>query len=300
MLIKSRILLISAALLSLSACNANKGVSDAKAAPAATTAATVNGTTISTTTVDMLVKQRAAQGQPDNPQTRKDLVDHLTMQLLIAQEASKKGLDKTSEVIEQIDFTKQQILANAFIQDYIKNNPVTDAMLSTEYDKVKAQMSGNEYKARHILVASEADAKDIIAKLKKDPKAFEALAKEKSTDPGSKVNGGDLGWFDAHSMVPEFSDAVSKLSKGQVTQDPVKSRFGYHVIMLEDTRAKQVPPLDQIKEPLKQQVQQQNLKKLMDDMKAKAKIEIAAIAVPAPAAPKDATPILAPAEPAKK
>jgi peptidyl-prolyl cis-trans isomerase C len=208
------------------------------------------------------------------------------MQLLVSQEALKKGLDKSPEVIDQMDLTKQSILANAFVQDYIKNNPVSDDMLKAEYDKIKAQMTGSEYKARHILVEKEADAKDIIAKLKKDIKAFEKLAKEKSKDPGSKAQGGDLGWFDVRSMVPEFGEAVAKLAKGEFTKEPVKSQFGYHIIMLEDSRPMQPPPFDQVKPGLSQQVQQQNLKKLVDDMKAKAKIEIteAPAAVPAPAA----------------
>lgn len=282
MSIKSRILLASAAsLLTLSACNADQ---PAKATPSKDgVAATVNGTAISKNRVDLLVKQRAGMGQPDNADTRKTIIDQLAMQMLISQEAAKKGLDKSPEVLDQIELTKQSILANAFVQDYIKNNPVSDDQLKAEYDKIKAQMSGNEYKARHILVEKEAEAKDIIAKLKKDAKQFEKLAKEKSKDPGSKGNGGDLGWFDPRGMVPEFSAAVAKLEKGKFTQEPVKSQFGYHVIMLEDSRPMQIPPLDQVKPQLTQQVQQQNLKKMIDDMKAKAKIEITEAPTPAPA-----------------
>jgi peptidyl-prolyl cis-trans isomerase C len=296
MSIKSRILLASAAsLLTLSACNADEPgktttTPAASSTAAGAVAATVNGTAISKERVDLLVKQRTGMGQPDSPETRKSIIDQLAMQLLVSQEAIKKGLDKTPEVLDQIDLTKQSILANAFVQDYMKNNPVSDDMLKAEYDKIKAQMSGTEYKARHILVEKEADAKDIIAKLKKDIKQFDKLAKEKSKDPGSKDKGGDLGWFDPRGMVPEFGAAVAKLEKGKFTPEPVKSQFGYHVIMLEDSRAMQIPPLDQVKPQLTQQVQQQNLKKMIDDMKAKAKIEITA----APAAP-----AAAPAAPAK-
>jgi peptidyl-prolyl cis-trans isomerase C len=283
MSIKSRILLASAAsLLTLSACNADESAKTATPATKDATAATVNGTAISKNRVDLLVKQRSGMGQGDNAETRKAIIDQLAMQLLVSQEALKKGLDKSPEVIDQMDLTKQSILANAFVQDYIKNNPVSDDMLKAEYDKIKAQMTGSEYKARHILVEKEADAKDIIAKLKKDIKAFEKLAKEKSKDPGSKAQGGDLGWFDVRSMVPEFGEAVAKLAKGEFTKEPVKSQFGYHVIMLEDSRPMQPPPFDQVKPGLSQQVQQQNLKKLVDDMKAKAKIEI--MDAPAPAA----------------
>ncbi|MEI7432509.1 MAG: peptidylprolyl isomerase, partial [Betaproteobacteria bacterium] len=146
--------------------------------------------------------------------------------------------------------------------------------LTAEYEKIKGAASGTEYKARHILVKQESEAKDIIAQLKKNPKAFEALAKSKSLDPGSKINGGDLGWFDPRSMVPEFGAAVAQLEKGKFTEEPVKTNFGFHVILLDDTRAKQFPSLEEVKPMLEQQLQQQNLEKLLDDLKSKAKITI--------------------------
>lgn len=309
MLIKSRVVLTSAvALLALSACNskdADKTTAAGASASPAAVAATVNGTAISQKQVEMILKQQASQGMPDNAESRKMIIDNLAMQLIVAQEAAKKGLDKTPDVADQLEMIKQSVLADAYVQDYMKTNTVTDAMLTAEYDKIKAQAAGNQYKARHILVEKEADAKDIIAKLKKDPKAFDALAKSKSKDPGSKDKGGDLGWFDPRGMVPEFGAAVAKLEKDKFTEEPVKSQFGYHVIMLEDTRANPVPTLEQVKPRLTQQVQQQNMKKMLDDMKAKAKIEItAAPAVAAPASATAATPASAPvaaaADPAKK
>jgi peptidyl-prolyl cis-trans isomerase C len=300
MFIKTRNLLAGTAfMLTLIACNANE--SDKAAAPAGkANAATVNGIAISESRVDMIAKKRAAQGQPDNAESRKAIIDNLALQLLASQEAIKKGLDKSQETVDQLDLTRQSILTNAFIQDYFNTNPVTDETLNAEYDKVKAQMTGSEYKARHILVEKEADAKAIIAKLKKDPKAFAALAKEKSKDTGSKDKGGDLGWFDPRGMVPEFSEATAKLAKGKFTEEPVKSQFGYHVILLEDSRPKQVPPLEQIKPALKQQVQQQNLKKLFDDMKAKAKIEIVQAPAAAPTSAPAPAPEAKPAESDKK
>jgi peptidyl-prolyl cis-trans isomerase C len=280
MSIKSRILLASAvSLLVLSACNSKTGSTPA----AGDIAATVNGTPISKYSVDKIVGQRLAMGQPDTPETRKAIINQMAMQLLVSQEAIKKNLDKAPEVSDQINLTRQSILANAYVQDYIKNNPVSDDMLKAEYDKVKAQMSGTEYKARHILVAKEADAKGIIAKLKKNPKLFDSLARKYSTDPGSKGEGGELGWFDLHGMVPEFGAAVAKLKKGKFTLEPVKTQFGYHVIQLEDTRTKQVPTFEQVKPQLVKRVQDQNIKKLVDDMMAKAKIEITASPAAAPA-----------------
>lgn len=288
MLIQSRILLAgTAAVLALSACN-NSTTSGSAAPSKDAVAATVNGVAISNSRVEMLLKQRAGQGAPETPEMRKQVIDQLVMPLILSQEAEKKGLDKNQETLDQIDLNRQNVLARAFVQDYMKNNPVTDEQIKAEYDKVKAEMSGNEYKARHILVKTEAEAKDIISKLKRDPKVFADLAKEKSMDPGSKVNGGDLGWFDPRSMVPEFGAAVAKLEKGKFTEEPVKSQFGFHVIMLEDSRPKEFPPMEQVKEQLKNQVQQKSFEKLIEDMKAKAKIDI--VAAPAAAAPAASAP----------
>lgn len=274
-----RILIVSTvSIMTLCACNPSDQ-SKATAPSKDSIAATVNGTVISEKRVEMLAKQR--HGQPDNPEMRKEIIEQLSMQFLLSQEAIKKGFDKTPEVLERMDLSKQSILANAFVQDYFKNSPVSDDMLKAEYEKIKGQIAGSEYKARHILVEKEADAKDIITKLRKNPKSFESLAKEKSKDTGSKTSGGDLGWFDLSTMVPEFSAAVEKLAKDKFTEEPVKSQFGYHVILLEDSRPKMIPSLDQVKSELQQQIQQQNFKKLLDDMKAKAKIEIVQAAAPA-------------------
>jgi len=237
-------------------------------------AATVNGIPISQSTLEMFLQQRTMQGRPDTPEARKEIVDQLAAPILASQEALKKGLDKKPETASQLQLVRQNILAHAFVEDYMKNHPVSDQQLQEAYDKYKAENSGNEYKARHILVAKESDAKDIIAQLKKNPKAFEAIAKAKSTDPGSKNNGGELGWFDPHQMVPEFGAALAKMKKGEITEEPVKSQFGYHVILLEDSHPKEPPPFEQMKDSLKQRIQQEDLKKMIDDMKAKAKIEI--------------------------
>ncbi|MES2073197.1 MAG: peptidylprolyl isomerase [Pseudomonadota bacterium] len=309
MLIKSRVAIaVSAAvaLLALSACSPKEA--DKAAAPAAAAsadkgavAATVNGTAISQKRLDQIMQQQAVQqGMPDNAETRKLVIDNLAMQMLVAQEASTKGLDKTPEVAEQIEMTRQSILAQAFVQDYIKNSKPTDEAIKAEYDKVAAQ-SGKQYSARHILVGTEDEAKDIIAKLKKDPKTFATLAKAKSKDPGSKDKGGELGWFDPRGMVPEFGAAVAKLEKGKFTEEPVKSQFGYHVIMLDDSRPSPVPAMEEVKPKIAQQLQQQSLKKLLDELKAKAKIEItapAAVAAPASSAAAGAAPALG--DPAKK
>ena len=273
-------LLACAALIA--ACHSNNNTS--ATAEKSETVATVNGKAITKHSIDVIIKQTG--GHPDNAEARKAILEQLELQILVAEEAEKKGLDKSPDVVEQIDVLKQSVLANAFVQDYLKNNPVSDAALKAEYGKIKASMSGSEYKARHILVATEAEAKDIIAKLKKAPDSFASLAQEKSLDPGSKEKGGDLGWFDLTRMVQEFSAAVSKLEKGKFTEAPVQTQFGYHVIWLEDTRPIQAPAFDDIKANLTKQVQQQNLQKLLDDLKSKAKIDL----VKAEATPKDQAP----------
>ena len=281
----SRILLASAvSLLVLSACNPDDKAKSA-AAPAVKepAAATVNGIAIAKSRVDMIVQQGLAAGQPDSPEARKGIIEKLAMQTLAADEAIKKGLDKSPEIMAQIDLIRQSVLANAYVQDLIKNSTASDDMLKAEYEKIKAKITGTEYKARHILVEKEADAKDIIAKLKKDPGLFEKLAMEKSKDAGSKVRGGELGWFDLSRMVPEFGAAMSKLEKGAITQEPVKTQFGYHVIQLEDTRPIEAPPFEEVKPQLAQHLQQQNVQKQMEDLKAKAKIEIVDAPAAAPA-----------------
>lgn len=276
--IKSIILLTSvASVLTLSGCNSNENAQSSTSKEVAV--ATVNGKVISQKSVDMIVNQGAGGGRPDTPETRKAIVDQMVMQMLVAEDAVKKGLDKSPEVLEQMELIKTSVLANAYVQDYMKNNPVSATMLKAEYDRIKAGITGTDYKARHILVATEAEAKDVIAKLKKDPASFEKLAMEKSMDTGSKVRGGDLGWFDLGKMVPEFGAAVAKLDKGKFTETPVKTQFGYHVILLEDSKPIEAPPFEEVKSNLAQGLQQKNLKKQMDDIKAKAKIEIAATPV---------------------
>jgi peptidyl-prolyl cis-trans isomerase C len=282
---RSRILLAgTAALLALGACGPGKDAKPADPAATSPTVATVNGKAISQRTVDLIVKQGAASGRPDTPESRKAIIDQLSLQMVVAEEAVKKGLEKSPEVTDQLEAIKTSVLANAYVQDYIKTNPVTDDALKAEYERIKATVSGTEYKARHILVAREAEAREIVARLKKDPGSFAKLATEKSKDPGSAAKGGDLGWFDPRGMVPEFAAALSKMEKGKSSNEPVRSQFGYHVILLEDTRPVEPPPLDAVKAQLGQQLQQQNVQKHLDALKAAAKIEVVGAAASAPSA----------------
>jgi peptidyl-prolyl cis-trans isomerase C len=270
----------AASLLALAACNPATDAQNKSPA-----AVTVNGTAISQRTVDKLAKQNAGPGRPDTPESRRFIVDQLALQLVVAEEAVRKGLDKKAEIAEQIDAMKQSVLANAYVQDFFKNNPVSDDIVKAEYERIKATITGAEYKARHILVEKESEAKDVIARLRKEPGAFAKLAMEKSKDTGSRPRGGDLGWFDARGMVPEFGAALGKLEKGKFTLEPVRTQFGYHVILLEDSRPITAPPMEEVKDQISQQLQEQNLKKQLDALKAKAKIEISSAPAAAPAPP---------------
>jgi len=244
----------------------------AAAGPAmAQNVATVNGVGIPKARVDAIVKSQAAQGQPDSEQLRAAVRERLIELEVLAQEANKKGLAKSPDFQQQLELQRQQALANALVQDYIKANPVDDAAARAEYDKIRAQAGDKEYKARHILVDKEDEAKDIVAKLKAGQK-FEDLAKV-SKDPGSKDRGGDLDWNSPAAYVKPFSDALVKLQKGQYTMVPVQTQFGWHVILLEDVRATKFPPFDDVKNELKQRMQQQNVAKYVADLRAKAKVQ---------------------------
>jgi len=266
---KLRYILLGLGSLAIGACNAQE---PAKAAPAASGKfATVNGVAIPQARFDFLLKQSTAQGQPDTPELHKSLRENLIVQEIISQEAAKKGLDKSSDIALQMDLAKQNVLVRAYIQDYLKSHPVSDDALKAEYDKIKVQMGDKEYKARHILVEKQDEAKDIIAKLKKGEK-FEKLA-EKSKDPGSKANGGDLGWNSPATFVKPFSDVLVKLQKGKFTTEPLQTQFGWHVIQLEDVRETKPPAFELVKNNLSQRLQQQQIDKMIGEVKAKAKVE---------------------------
>ncbi|HSD60001.1 MAG TPA: peptidylprolyl isomerase [Burkholderiales bacterium] len=235
-------------------------------------AATVNGVPISKAKVDFAVKQRTAAGQPDTPEMRNAVKEDLINRELISQEAKKKGVDKQPEVVQQVELAQQQVLVGAYLQDWVKNNPPSDDELKKDYEKIKGQMGDTEYKARHILVASEDEAKKIIAELKKDPKKFPKLA-EKSKDTGSAKKGGELDWAMPNAYVKPFSDALTGLKKGEMTQTPVQTQFGWHVIKLDDTRPAKFPSYEEVKPQIAQQAQQQQVQKLVTDLRSKAKVE---------------------------
>ncbi len=244
----------------------------ASGAQTASPIARVNGASIPQSRLELLLKVNAAQGQPDNPDVRSRMRDALITREVISQEAVKKGLDKSAEVTSQLDLQRQEALVNAFVQDYIKNHPLSEDALRKEYERQKAQIGDKEYKARHILVKEEADAKQIIAQLKKGA-LFEKIAAEKSEDQGSKAQGGDLDWSAPGRYVPPFAEALKKLKKGQLTDPPVQSQFGWHVIRLDDERPFKTPGFEEVKPQLQQNLQRQAIDKVIGDLRAKAKVE---------------------------
>jgi len=234
--------------------------------------AIVNGKAVPKTRLDALATQIERAGRPVTPEMQGQLRDEVIAREIFMQEADKKGLAQTDDFRNQMELARQSILIRELFNDFQKKNPVTDAEMKAEYDKFVAANSGKEYKARHILVEKEDQAKAILASLKKGGK-FEDIAKKQSKDPGSGANGGDLDWANPDNYVPEFSQALVKLNKGQTVDAPVKTQFGWHIIRLDDVRTPQLPAFDQVKPQLQQQMVQQKLGKYQEELRAKAKIE---------------------------
>ena len=232
---------------------------------------TVNGKPVPMARVDALIKT-ATHGQEAPPEAKAQAKDQVVMREIFAQEAEKQGIAGTPDYKMQLELVRQTVLINTLFQNFIKAHPISDADAQAEYNKIKAEQSGLEYDARHILVDSEDEAKKLIAQIKNGAK-FEDLAKKSSKDTGSAENGGDLGFAKPGSYVPEFATALQGLKKGQMTETPVKTQFGYHIIRLEDTRAAQFPSFDEVKDKVKQQLQQVKLQEYEEKLRKAAKTD---------------------------
>jgi peptidyl-prolyl cis-trans isomerase C len=234
--------------------------------------AVVNGKPIPSSRVDALAQQVERTGRPVDDAIKAQIKEELILREIFAQEADKRGLRNTKAYKTQAELTLQTLLIRELFNDFQAKNPVTDAEVKAEYDKFVAANGGQEYRARHILVETEDQAKAIIANIKKGAK-FEDIAKKESKDPGSGANGGDLDWATPSSFVPEFSDAMVKLNKGQMADEPVKSQFGWHVIRLDETRQAQLPAMEELKPQIVQQLQQQKLTAFQESLRKKAKVQ---------------------------
>ena len=234
--------------------------------------ATVNGKAVPKSRVDALAEQVARSGRPVTPEMQGQIKDEVIAREIFIQEAQKQGLETTEDFKTQMELARQTLLIRELFGNYQKANPVSDAEIKAEFDKFLAANNGKEYRARHILVEKEDQAKAIIAQLKKGGK-FDEIAKKSSKDPGSAAKGGDLDWAGASNYVAEFSDAMTKLGKGKTTETPVKTQFGYHIIRVDDVRDAQLPKFDDVKPQVAQQLLQQKLGKYQDELRAKAKVE---------------------------
>lgn len=233
--------------------------------------ATVNNKPIPKAREDAWVKELTKQGQPDTPELRKQVKDRLIQNEILLQEAQRRGVAERADVKFMLDVQRQNTLIQALLRDEVEKAPITDAQIKAAYDAQKQKVGNKEFRARHILVEKEDEAKSIIDQLKKGAR-FEDLAKS-SKDTGSAKNGGDLDWAAPDSYVKPFSDALTKLSKGQVTDTPVQTQFGWHVIRLDDTRDTQFPPIEQVTPQIREGLQQQRVQAFVESLRKNAKIQ---------------------------
>ncbi|WCM21575.1 peptidylprolyl isomerase [Paraburkholderia bryophila] len=243
------------------------------AAPAfAQNIAVVNGTPIPKARADALIEQLVHQGQQNTPQLQTAVREELVNREILMQEALRRGLPNRPDIKAQIAVAQQTVVLRALIEDFVKNNTPTDAEVTARYNALIKDAGGKEYHLHHILVDNEQQARDLIAKIKAGA-SFEDLAKQYSKDPGSGKNGGDLDWSDPKAYVPEFADAATHLQKGQMTDTPVHTQFGWHIIRLDDTRAITPPPLEQVRPQIVQQIQQEKLQAFEEGLRKNAKIQ---------------------------
>lgn len=260
-----------AAALVLAFAAAPVAAADKKPAAASKGIAVVNGKSIPANRADALMAAQVAQGQPDSEELRKAVREELVRREILVQEAQKTGIDKKPEVQAQMDLARQGVLIGAYLNDFMRSHPVTDEAIKKEYESIRSTLGDKEYKARHILVEKEDEAKALVDRLKKGEK-FDELAKQ-SKDPGSKERGGDLGWASPGSYVKPFAAALGRLEKGKYTEAPVKTDFGWHVIMLDDTRELKAPGLDEVKPQISQRLQQKMVEQQIVELRSKAKVE---------------------------
>jgi peptidyl-prolyl cis-trans isomerase C len=234
--------------------------------------AIVNGKPVPVSQMNAFVQQLEKSGRKVDDALREQIKEHLIVREIFAQEAERRGLKTSPDYRNQVEISNKDILIRELFADFERKNPVTDAEVKAEYDKFSAANAGQEYRSRHILVETEAQAKALIASIQQGAK-FEDVAKKESKDPGSGANGGDLDWASASTFVPEFSEAMVKLGKGQMTTTPVKSQFGWHIIRVDDTRPATLPSMAELKPEIEKQLKQQKLAQFQENLRDKAKVK---------------------------
>lgn len=236
--------------------------------------ATVNGQPLTQDQLDQFVKLLVSKGAQDSPELRAQVKEEMISRMVAVQAAKKAGIDNEPEIKQEVDIARQNILVRALMADYLKKHPITDAQVQAEYDKIKQEQAGRkEYKVRHILVKDEKTADQLTADIKSKKISFAAAAKKDSIDPGSGKNGGELGWGPASNYVPEFAKAVESLKKGQMTDKPVHTQFGWHIIQVEDSRPVKFPDLADVKTQIEQMLHQQALAKYQESLMNAAAIK---------------------------
>jgi peptidyl-prolyl cis-trans isomerase C len=279
--LKSALLLGAAVALGTTACTkpaddaagpASPTSAPSSAGKASATVVTVNGKALNGQLLDTFVQAVTGKPAAEATQEQKDaLLDQMVNMTLAAQAAEKDGLAKTADVQARLELLRTQILAEAASEKYVTANPVTDDEVKAAYDTEVSNMP-KEYKARHILVEKKEAAETIIKELQAGGD-FAKIAKAQSKDPVSAERGGDLGWFSAQAMVKPFSDALATLEKGKMTEAPVQTEYGWHVIELEDLRAPEAPAFEDVKEQVKNFAQRKKLQSYLEDLRKTAKIQ---------------------------
>jgi peptidyl-prolyl cis-trans isomerase C len=242
------------------------------AVPATGPVATVNGQQIPRARFDAVMRQQSTRGAQDTEAMRAQVRDALINNELLVQEANRSGVAKRAEVQQQLEITRQEVIASAMVSEYLRTHPISDADIQKEYDRARATTGDKEYRARHILVATEDEAKTAIAEIRKGAK-FDEVAQKRTQDEGTKARGGDLDWNVPANFDKAFSDAMVRLEKGKMTDAPVRSRFGFHVIQLDDVRQVNFPKIDQVKPQIQQGLVNQRIEAMLKELRAKAKIE---------------------------
>lgn len=242
------------------------------AVPATGPVATVNGIAIPRQRMDTVLRIQKERGIPDSEQVRSQIREVLINNELLNQEASRSGLTKKPELLQQLELSRTEVIASAMVAEHLRTHPVAAADVQKEYDRLKSEAGAREYKARHILVATEDEAKQVIADLKKGAK-FEEIAQKRSIDEGTRPRGGELDWTAPGNLEKSFADAMVKLEKGKTSEVPVRTRYGFHVIKLEDVRELKFPEFEQVRRQLQQQLVQQRVLTFLRDLHAKAKID---------------------------
>jgi peptidyl-prolyl cis-trans isomerase C len=245
----------------------------AEPAPSNKPLATVNGVELPQIYANFIRQGRMNRGGAPETLTDEAVRDAVIVAELLSQEALRKGLDKGPTIVAAMNFQKKELLSQAMIENFVRSNPLSEQTVKAEYDKAQSKAGDTEYRASHILVNTEQEAKNIISKLSLNKKLkFEDLAKKESKDT-SASNGGDLGWTLPANLVPEFANTMVKLKKGEMTKTPVKTEFGWHVIRMNESRKLDFPSYDKLKNRLTNQMQQQQLRKYVQELRASAKIE---------------------------